>query len=252
MLVVSNWKMNLLRAEAVALLEGMAGAEVASVSRMVLPPYPLLPVVAGWLAENKSAMQLGGQDCHSETGGAYTGDVAATMLADAGCGWVLAGHSERRQQHRESNALIASKIAAARVAKLGVILCVGETEDIRAEGDTAAETHVGQQLVECLAGEADMPADALIVAYEPVWAIGSGRTPSTEEIAAMHNAITAAITGIKPDFAKCAILYGGSVNPANAASIASLAEVNGVLVGGASLKADAINAITAACGEASK
>ena len=242
MYVVSNWKMNLSAEAARELLMAMVTSGVSGVRRIVLPPYPLLPLVRDTLAA--SPIKIGGQDCHWATQGAYTGEVSAGMLAGAGCQYVLLGHSERRQQHNESNALIASKIKAAREAGLRVILCVGETAKVREAGEAAA--YVTKQLTESLVGVSTR-AESLLIAYEPIWAIGSGKIPNADEIAAMHSACQSALASVDASLAKCPILYGGSVNAENASDIAGISGVDGVLIGGASLKAEAINAIGLAC-----
>lgn len=238
MYVVSNWKMNLTAGEAKALLAGMIVNKVSGVRRVVLPPYPLLAMAREMLA--KTEIALGGQDCHAESHGAYTGDVSAGMLVEAGCRYVLVGHSERRQHHNESNALVARKVAAACGAGLRVILCVGESDEVRQEGDEAAIAYVALQLIESLSGVV-VTSKGLMVAYEPIWAIGTGKIPTPKQIETMHAGCRQALT------ADCPILYGGSVNADNIDEIARIPGVDGVLVGGASLKAEAINAIGEAC-----
>jgi triosephosphate isomerase len=182
---------------------------------------------------------VGGQDCHAQAKGAFTGDVAAPMLADAGAGFVILGHSERRALHGESDALVQAKSAAALAAGLGVILCVGETEAERDAGE--AISVVAGQLKGSLVEGA---AAKLAVAYEPVWAIGTGRVPSVEDVAAMHAAIRAELLAFYGDAgAAVRILYGGSVNAGNAVELLSVPEVGGALVGGASLTAESFGAI---------
>jgi triosephosphate isomerase (TIM) len=237
-LVAGNWKMNGSRAESVALASELARrARTAAMSceLLVCPPATLLTSVAAAIGD--SGVALGGQDCHPEPKGAFTGDISAEMLADAGCSHVILGHSERRHGHGESDALIRRKMAAAGRAGLVPILCVGETLAEREAGEALAV--VSAQLAGSIPDGIDR--GGLIVAYEPVWAIGTGLTCALEDIGAIHQAIRAQIM---PD---ARILYGGSVNPGNAASILGLADVDGALVGGASLDAQSFWAIVAAC-----
>ena len=229
-LVAGNWKMNGLRADGAALARALveriapAGAEVGC-ELLVCPPATLLETVGGILAG--SGIALGGQDCHSSPKGAHTGDVSAEMLAELGCKYVILGHSERRQNHHETDAEIRDKIGGAWRAGLVAILCVGETQEQRQTGK--AVEIVSSQL------GGSIPAAAvagLVIAYEPVWAIGTGLTATTEDITAMHAEIRRRTpAGIR-------ILYGGSVNPRNCPTILTLPEVDGALVGGASLSAD--------------
>jgi triosephosphate isomerase (TIM) len=240
-LVAGNWKMNGLRAAGVALAGELArrareteGGGPAC-DMLVCPPATLLSVVHAAFAG--SAVALGGQDCHAEPRGAHTGDISAEMLADAGCTHVILGHSERRQLHRETDADIHAKMLAARRAGLAAILCVGETLPQR-EGGHAIDV-VSRQLDGSI--PTNVGRDGLIVAYEPVWAIGTGRSATPDDIARMHAAIRARLSQ------QARILYGGSVNPGNAASILSLENVDGVLVGGASLVADDFWSIVRCC-----
>jgi triosephosphate isomerase len=237
-LVAGNWKMNGLRADGVAL----AGA-VAALARqphacdlLVCPPATLLATISDVLRGGDVA--LGGQDCHAAAAGAFTGSISAEMLKDSGCSHVIVGHSERRHGCGESDADVHAKAAAALRAGLIAIVCVGETRAEREAGRAVAV--VSSQL----AGSVPVGASEsqLVVAYEPVWAIGTGLTPTTADIAEIHAAIRATIPG------GTRILYGGSVNPKNAAEILALAEVDGALVGGASLKAEDFWAIAQACG----
>ncbi len=237
-LVAGNWKMNLLRAEGIALARAVA-AEARGAHRcdlLVCPPFTLLAAVADALGD--SGVALGGQDCHAAPAGAYTGCVSAEMLKDAGCGHAIVGHSERRHACGESDGDVRAKTLAAWRAGLVAIVCVGETRAEREAG--RAIDIVSAQLAGSVPGEAT--AANLVVAYEPVWAIGTGLTPTNEDIVEIH----AAIRGCIPAGAR--ILYGGSVNPKNAAEILALAEVGGALVGGASLKAQDFWAIAQACG----
>jgi triosephosphate isomerase len=226
-LVAGNWKMNGLIADGLALARGLASrvaAEPPPCDLLLCPPATLLATVKAELAG--SGIALGGQDCHAETKGAHTGDLSAEMLADAGCSHVILGHSERRHGHGETDSDIRGKVAAAWRAGLVAVLCIGETRAEREAG--RANEVVGAQL------QGSVPPGAaaanLVVAYEPVWAIGTGLTPTAADIGAMH----AHIRDRLPEGVR--ILYGGSVNPKNATEILDLAEVDGALVGGASLK----------------
>lgn len=229
-LVAGNWKMNgslAMARELVGDIVARAAGSALPVDLLVCPPFPFLAVVAGALSG--SSVRLGGQDCHTAAAGAHTGDVAAAMLADLGCRYVVLGHSERRADHGESSALVAAKARAAIAAGLTAIVCVGETEAQRDAGE--AENIVKKQIIESVPSDAD--ASNLVVAYEPVWAIGTGRTPTTADVAAMHKHIRALLAGK----GAARILYGGSVKPGNAAELMAVPEVNGALVGGASLQA---------------
>ena len=235
-LVAGNWKMNGRRADGLALARGVAerARQPHRCDLLVCPPFTLLAAVGEALSG--SGVALGGQDCHSAPSGAFTGCISAEMLKDAGCSHAIVGHSERRHTCGETDADVRAKTLAAWRAGLVAIVCVGETRAER-EAGKALEI-VGAQLAGSLPDEAS--ADRLVVAYEPVWAIGTGLTPTTDDIAEIHAAIRRHI----PDGTR--ILYGGSVNPKNAAEILALAEVDGALVGGASLKADDFWAIAQA------
>lgn len=210
----------------------------AHVDLLICPPFTLLDRFAAALAG--STVALGAQDCHAAAQGAHTGDIAAPMLAEAGARYVILGHSERREHHGETNADVNAKTQAALAAGLIPIVCVGETEAERDAGE--AEHVVRSQLSHSLP-----PAFAGVVAYEPVWAIGTGRTPTEGDVTAMHAAIRAALVArLGAGGNAINILYGGSVKPANAASLLALPEVGGALVGGASLKAEDLLAIAAA------
>ena len=237
-LVAGNWKMNGLRADGLALARAIAAAagRPHRCDLLVCPPATLLIAVGEALAG--SGVALGGQDCHAEAKGAFTGDICAEMLQDAGCSHVIVGHSERRHGRGESDADVRAKAAAAWRAGLTAIVCVGETRTER-EAGRAIEV-VARQVAGSLPDPA--PGSGLVIAYEPVWAIGTGLTPTTADIAEIH----AAIRGHLP--AGTRILYGGSVNPKNAAEILALSEVDGALVGGASLQAADFWAIAAAAG----
>ena len=238
MLVAGNWKMNGLRADGLALAQDIAARAAGGLPAcdlLVCPPATLLAPVGKAIAG--SGVALGGQNCHAAERGAYTGDVSAEMLKDAGCSYVIVGHSERRQNCGESDADARAKVAAAWRAGLVAILCIGETRAEREAGRAVAV--VSGQLARSMPEGAT--ADRLVVAYEPVWAIGTGLTPTLEDIAEIHRAIRAGI----PEGTRT--LYGGSVNPANAADILALADVDGALVGGASLKAQDFWATAQAC-----
>jgi triosephosphate isomerase len=232
-LIVGNWKMNGLGAdltEARALADAVAAASFAA--RIGLcPAATLVSRMADALAG--SAIWVGGQDCHAKPFGAFTGDVSAEMLADAGARLVIVGHSERRAGHGETDALVADKALAAIRAGLEPIVCVGETLDERKAGRALAV--VTRQVTGSI--PAALADAAFAVAYEPIWAIGTGLTPSPAEIEEVHAAIRATLGGIGGRAATAPILYGGSVKPDNAGEILGLAEVGGALVGGASLKA---------------
>lgn len=239
-LIAGNWKMNGTREEGTALARGLAHRMAVAGSDLkcellVCPPATLLSEVAATLAGNP--ISLGGQDCHADEKGAFTGDISAEMLADAGCRFVILGHSERRQAHGETDALVRAKIGGAWRAGLIAILCVGETQQQREAG--AAVEVVAAQLTGSIPDGSG--ADRLVVAYEPVWAIGTGLTASPDDISRMHREIRDRIP------AGTRILYGGSVNPSNAGAILGLSEVDGALVGGASLKAEDFWAIAGCC-----
>ena len=231
-MIAGNWKMNGLAGEAAALARAIgAGAAGLGCELAVFPPFTALAAVAPTLAQTGGQVTLGAQDCHAAPCGAHTGDISAAMLRDAGCGAVIVGHSERRHFHGETSLQVAAKAAAAAAAGLMPVLCVGETEAERAAGH-AVELVCGQVVQSVPAGFAG------VVAYEPVWAIGSGRIPTLEDVVAMHAAIREALRRhLGSAGAAVRILYGGSVKPDNAAALLSLPEVGGALVGGASLVA---------------
>ena len=244
-LAAGNWKMNGLRADGLALARALrARVEAAppACELLVCPPATLVAAVAEALAG--SVIAVGGQDCHTAQKGAHTGDVSAAMLKDAGCRYVILGHSERRADHGESDALVRAKVEAARAAGLAAIVCVGETLAERDAGRTLAV--VSRPLAGSL--PAGLGPDALAIAYEPVWAIGTGRTPTLPQVAEVHAHIRAALAHAVADPGAVRILYGGSVKPDNAAALMGVANVDGALVGGASLVAADFWAIAAACG----
>lgn len=240
-LIAGNWKMNGLRAEVLALaaaLRGGAAGDLAGCDLLVCPPATVLAAVADALAG--SPVMVGGQDCHAEAQGAHTGDVSAAMLRDAGAGWVILGHSERRQHHHEQDVQVCAKVAVAQAAGLRTIVCVGETAGERDAG--RANAVVASQLA------GSLPEDYEgVVAYEPIWAIGTGNAATEADVAGMHAAIRAELVARHgPAGAAIRILYGGSMKPAVAASLLGLPEVGGALVGGASLVAADFLAIAAA------
>ncbi|MFG1422154.1 triose-phosphate isomerase [Roseixanthobacter liquoris] len=233
-LVAGNWKMNGLRhsgAELLAMVDGYDAALQARVDLLICPPATLIATLAGEIAG--AAIAIGGQDCHAKPCGAHTGDIAAEMIADAGGTFVIVGHSERRTDHGESDEMVRAKAAAALRAGLVPVICVGETQ---AERDADACLHVVARQVRGSLPQ-ETPADRLVIAYEPVWAIGSGRVPTVEEVEEVHAEIRAVLKehfGAEAETVR--ILYGGSVKPENAVVLLHAANVDGALVGGASLK----------------
>jgi triosephosphate isomerase (TIM) len=241
--VAGNWKMNGLKASAEvfdAISRGLPAAVAARVDIAICPPFTLIAALAG-----RGPVAVGGQDCHPEASGAHTGDVSAEMLKDAGASYVIVGHSERRADHGETDALVRSKAVAARRAGLVAIVCIGETREQR-EAGRALDVVGGQ-----IEGSLDDGATAAdtIIAYEPVWAIGTGLTPTPADVAEVHGDLRrrlvarfgAAGEGFR-------IVYGGSVKASNVAELTAVPDVDGALVGGASLKADDFLAILAAYG----
>jgi triosephosphate isomerase len=241
-LIAGNWKMNGLAAEALHLAEGIAAALAgeSGCDIAVCPPFTALHVVRRALAG--TGIALGAQDCHEKPSGAFTGAVSAAMLKDSGCRYVIVGHSERRHGMGETDAMVNAKVTAAWQAGLVPILCLGETADERDAGRTLAVVR-GQ-----LAGSLPPGSSPVVLAYEPVWAIGTGRVASAADIADVHVALRAALVGARPDGAALPILYGGSVKADNAAAVLAVEEVGGVLVGGASLEAGSFAAIARAAG----
>lgn len=237
-LIAGNWKMNGLTADSAALARAIRqGIGDLAPEALVCPPATQIAAVAAIL--EGSGIAVGGQDCHAQRLGAHTGEISALMLRDVGARFVILGHSERRADQHETDALIAAKVEAAVAAGLTPIVCVGETGAERAAG--AQEEVVGRQLA------GSLPADfAGVVAYEPIWAIGTGKVPTIADIAAMHAFIRAELLRARPAGAETRILYGGSVKPGNAAEILAVPEVGGALVGGASLVAEDFLAIITA------
>lgn len=240
-LVAGNWKMNGLMesaAEARALAGFLKADAAAGCAVLLCPPFTLLAPFSSLL--EGTGIALGGQDCHSGQAGAHTGDISAEMLKDLGCEYVIVGHSERRADHRENNALVRAKAEAAREAGLKAIICIGETQDERQAGQTLEV--VQNQLADSLPNGSN-PQNTL-VAYEPVWAIGTGLTPALEDVGEVHNLIRQNLTArFGADGAGMNILYGGSVKPSNAGQLMAVDNVNGALVGGASLQAHEFNRI---------
>ena len=244
-LIAGNWKMNGLKADGLDLASDLAGrlkgAGPVAFDMLVCPPFPLLFPVGEAIAD--SPLALGGQDCAPKTSGAHTGDVAPTMLKDSGCRFVILGHSERRADHGESDSVVNAKAVAAHKEGLVAIVCVGETETQRDAGQ--ADAVVSGQLAGSI--PAGATAENTVIAYEPVWAIGTGKTATPDDVKAMHAHIRAELAGKIADPDKVRILYGGSVKPGNAAELMAVENVDGALVGGASLKADDFWGIATAC-----
>ena len=244
--IVGNWKMNGTRAmlsEARSI--DRASQRLMKVEVALAPPYTLLHAV------HREAEQIGvgAQDCHAGADGAHTGDVSATMVSDAGAKFVILGHSERRQDHGESDALVRAKAEAALRAGLKLIVCCGETESTRDAGE--AERFVLDQLRASLPDGIEGAAERLSIAYEPIWAIGTGRTPTVADVGAMHRAIRKLLVELlgKKQGGEVRILYGGSVKAENARELLAADEVGGALVGGASLTAESFLGIVAAAAE---
>ncbi len=241
-LIAGNWKMNMLSADGTALAAAVAAGSgpQPSCDLLICPPATLLHAVldtVGKTALPDRPVSVGGQDCHADASGAHTGDIAAEMLADLGCSHVIVGHSERRAGHGERDAEVRAKAEAAHRAGLVAIVCVGETEAERDAGQ--AHTVAAGQI------EGSLPEGATatntVVAYEPVWAIGTGKSATPDDVAGMHRHIR----GLLPEADAMRILYGGSVKPGNAAELLALEDVDGALIGGASLKAEDFLAIAA-------
>jgi triosephosphate isomerase len=244
-LIAGNWKMNGLRRPGLAQVEALsklvARQRGLKADVLLCLPFTLLAVACEQTRRGK--VVIGGQDCHAAPAGAHTGDVAAEMLADVGCKYVIVGHSERRADHHETDKVVRRKAEAAHRAGLTAIVCVGETLEQREAGE--AERVVGAQLTGSLP-RASTAANT-VVAYEPVWAIGTGVTPTVDDVAAMHDYIRGRLRRrLSHEGAKVRLLYGGSVKPDNAAELLAASNVNGALVGGASLKATDFFAIAQA------
>ena len=244
-LIAGNWKMNGLRASMAEFEAMLAGASKVAdkADLLVCPPATLIMAFAD-KARGSKTLAVGGQDCHPKASGAHTGDISAEMLADAGASAVIVGHSERRADHGESDRLVRQKAEAAWRAGLTAIVCIGETQQQRDAGQTLEIC--GGQLKRSLPDGAT--AAKLVVAYEPVWAIGTGLTPTIRDVEQIHKLIRETLTTrFSGEGANIRILYGGSVKPSNAAELMAVANVNGALIGGASLKAADFLAIAADC-----
>jgi triosephosphate isomerase len=246
-LVAGNWKMNGSRSMAAELIADLkahdlnAGGAGLAADLLVCPPFPYLIHASEFLMGSNIA--LGAQDCAPQESGAHTGDVAAVMLKDCGCSHVIVGHSERRTDHGESSAEVAAKAKAAQAAGLIAIVCVGETDRQRDAGETLKV--VESQVVNSI--PAGSTTANLVIAYEPVWAIGTGRTATAGDVEVVHAHIRKLLLAGVKGGEGVRILYGGSVKPSNAAELMAVPEVNGALVGGASLKAADFLGIAAAC-----
>jgi triosephosphate isomerase len=242
-LIAGNWKMNGLKASMAEFDAMLAGAPkvVGKADLLVCPPVTLIAALA---ERSRGSIAIGGQDCHPKPSGAHTGDVSAEMLADAGASAVIVGHSERRADHGEGDGLVRQKAEAAWRAGLTAVVCIGETQQQRDSGQTL-------QICRCqLNGSLPDGArnDNLVVAYEPVWAIGTGLTPTAGDVEQIHCFIRELLTErFSGEGAKIRILYGGSVKPSNARELMAVNNVNGALIGGASLKAADFLAIAADC-----
>jgi triosephosphate isomerase len=244
-LIAGNWKMNGLKASATEFEAMLAAAPdiAAKADLLVCPPATLIAAFAE-RARGSKTLAVGAQDCHAKVSGAHTGDISAEMLADAGASAIIVGHSERRADHGESDVLVRQKTEAVWRAGLTAIVCIGETQRQRDTGQTL-DICRGQLGVSLPDGA---KADNLVVAYEPVWAIGTGLTPTVGDVEQIHYFIRELLVArFSSEGAKIRILYGGSVKPSNAAELMAVAEVNGALVGGASLKAADFLAIARGC-----
>lgn len=233
-LIAGNWKMNASQEMASGLIDGIkAGPPPSNVEMLVCPPFPYLGLAVS--SASGSNVHVGAQTCHTNVSGAHTGDVSAEMLKDVGCSHVIVGHSERRTDHGETNEQVMAQASAAIGAGLVAVICVGETEAERDAGSTLDV--VASQIAGSTPSSAT--SDNTVIAYEPVWAIGTGRTPTTEEVQDVHAAIRSNIAAkLGQDTADgIRILYGGSMKPSNAQELLALADVDGGLIGGASLKA---------------
>ncbi|UFS66773.1 triose-phosphate isomerase [Paracoccus denitrificans] len=238
-LAAGNWKMNGTLAALAEIDRLLADHPAPGCEVLICPPATLIHPMA---ARSQGRIAVGGQDCHAKTSGAHTGDIAAAQLRDAGASHVILGHSERRTDHAETDEQVRAKATAAHEAGLVAVICVGETEAQRDAGQTL------DVISAQLAGSVPDGATAAntVIAYEPVWAIGTGRTPTSDQIAEVHALMRQRLSARFADGADIALLYGGSVKPGNAAEIFAIPHVNGALVGGASLKAEDFGPIIAA------
>ncbi len=249
LLIAGNWKMHGLHREGVALAAAVAEKAASHQSAhgilhldlLVCPPATLLREISETLAE--SVIAVGGQDCHALESGAHTGDVSAAMLKDAGCSHVIVGHSERRADHGESSDQVRAKATAAHACGLTAVICIGETREQRDRGE--AMDIVGSQLAGSLPDGAS--AENTVIAYEPVWAIGTGLVATVADVAEIHAGVRAGLARALSDSDAMRILYGGSVKPGNAAELMELEDVDGALIGGASLEAEDFWAIAETC-----
>ena len=239
-LAAGNWKMNGLGDQLQEITKLAAAHPAPGCKVLICPAATLVSRMAD--ASSGTSIEVGGQDCHANDSGAHTGDVAASMLADAGASYVIVGHSERRTDHGESNEDVAAKATAAAAAGLLPIVCVGETLEEREAGKTL--DIVGSQLQ----GSVPKDLERLVIAYEPVWAIGTGKVPTLEEIGEVHAFMRSELSNMDASFdaADTPLLYGGSVKPSNATEIFAVSNVDGALVGGASLKAEDFSGIISA------
>lgn len=251
-IVAGNWKMNMTVAEGKSLIDGiLSGLPALSAAKQVVLAPPFLNITSAAEQVNGTAhVSVSGQTCHHEKSGAYTGEIAAGMLKAAGAAYVILGHSERREYNAETNAQLAAKTNAALEAGLDVIFCCGEPLDIR-DANTQNE-HISRQLQEGIFHLDATQMQRIVIAYEPIWAIGTGRTASADQAQDMHHHIRSVIAAqYGPELAdNTSILYGGSCKPSNAAELFACPDVDGGLIGGAALKAEdflgIINAMTAA------
>ena len=233
-LIAGNWKMNGDLASATALVEAILAGDRGAAELAVCPPAVFLMKIGGMLAGSDVA--LGAQNVCDHESGAYTGEISAAMLRECGCRYVIVGHSERRTLYAESDELVAARVAMALQAGLGPIVCVGETLDEREQGVT--ESVVARQLDAVIGRIGVAGIGAAVIAYEPVWAIGTGKVASPEQAQAVHGFIRGRLAALDADVAgRVRILYGGSMNPGNAAELLAQADIDGGLIGGASLKA---------------
>lgn len=245
-LIAGNWKMNGLvkaRSELRRLASYLVDFPSAACDVVICPPATLLHSFRAEITGTR--LSLGAQDCHADEGGAHTGDISAAMVKDAGAKWVILGHSERRVDHGETDRVVRDKAVAAASQGLGLIVCLGESKQER-DGNKTLRV-IGRQLAASI--PQGIQPKRLVIAYEPIWAIGSGRTPTLDQIAQVHGFLrNKLIAAMGDDGARVRLLYGGSVKPSNAAEILAVPHVNGALVGGASLKAGDFWQIIKACG----
>ena len=246
-LVAGNWKMNGSLAMTAQLAAGVAAGAPVGVEVAVCPPFPYLQAAAAAL--EGSGVALGAQDLSEHASGAYTGDVAGPMLAELGCSLVLVGHSERRHGLGESDERVAAKFLAAAAAGLTPVLCVGETLEEREAGSTRAVVEAQLDAVFRALEAAGREAGDFVVAYEPVWAIGTGRTASPDQAQEVHALVRERLAGAGANAGGTRILYGGSVKPDNAAELFAMDDIDGGLIGGASLETTGFLAICRAAGE---